>query len=114
MIADGDLDIANGKIISSRQAVRRRVSADVVIRSSRQGRIGGQVLDISEYGCKLDISGCVVEAGQQLTIKLSNMESWSGLVRWTDGQIVGVQFDSPLHSAVVDHLAKINLLVGSK
>lgn len=104
-------NIANGRIIFARQGIRRRLGAKAVIRNSRQGRIGGEVIDISEHGCKLNLFDCSIEPGQRLTVKLGNMESWGGSVRWVNGQIAGVQFDLPLHSAVVDHLAKSNLVV---
>lgn len=99
------------RVIFERKDPRRPVNAKAVIRNSRQGRIGGQVIDISENGCKLDLFGTAVERGQSVTIKLGDMESWAGTVRWVNGQIVGVQFHMPLHSAIVDHLSKRRLEV---
>ncbi len=95
-----------GRMIFARKDERRRLNTKATIRDSRQGCVGGQVIDISENGCKLDLFACSVERGQKVTIKLTNMESWTGSVRWVNGQIVGVQFDMPLHSAVVDHLIR--------
>lgn len=99
------------RVILERKDPRRPLNAKAVIRNSRQGRIGGQVIDISENGCKLDLFDTAVEVGQTVTIKLDDLESWAGSVRWVNGQIVGVQFDLPLHSAVVDHLSKKRLEV---
>lgn len=87
------------------------MKALATVRDGRQGRIGGKVIDISENGCKLDLFEARAEQGQIVTIKLSNMESWPGWVRWVDGTVIGVQFKSPFHSSVLDHLCKANLEV---
>lgn len=94
-----------GRPIVERRDPRRELKAPAVIRNNFQGRIGGQVIDISEHGCKLQLGTERGEIGDKVTIKLGNFESWPGVIRWVNGPIVGVEFASPLHSSVVDHLS---------
>lgn len=94
------------RFLIERKEDRRALKAEAVIRNITQGRIGGQMIDISESGCKIDLFNSSASPGQVVTIKLENMESWAGYVRWVDGSIVGVQFERRLHSAVVDHLSR--------
>jgi hypothetical protein len=89
-----------------RRNVRRELNADAVVRSSSQGRVGGHVIDISEHGCKLELEVDRMLPEQRLMIKLPNLETQAGVVRWVSGRIVGVEFHEPLHSAVVEHLSQ--------
>lgn len=99
------------RVLIERKNPRRPINTAALIRSISQGRIGGQLLDISEHGCKIDLFNTSVALGQIVTIKLDNMESWTGHVRWVNERIVGVEFDHALHSAVVDHLSRSRMSV---
>ncbi len=85
---------------------RRAFNSEARIRSINQGQVGGQVLDISEKGCKLVLHTEKMLPGQSLTIKIPEIETLVAYVRWRKGKIVGVEFVRPMHSAVVDHLVR--------
>ncbi|WP_338465765.1 PilZ domain-containing protein [Novosphingobium sp. ZN18A2] len=89
-----------------RQSERKPFGAEAVIRNNRYNRIGGRLIDISEHGCKIDLFSGSAEPGNFVTIKLDGMESWAGEVRWAEDSIVGVQFQRPLHPAIVEHLSQ--------
>ncbi|MDE2562287.1 MAG: PilZ domain-containing protein [Sphingomonadales bacterium] len=89
-----------------RRDPRRELAAEAVIKNARQLRIGGSLVDISEHGCRIEIHVGTAERDQIVTIRLGNMDSWAGVVRWSNGSQVGIEFMTPLHSAVVDHLSQ--------
>ena len=45
--------------------------------------------------------------GQRVVIRPKGLEGVSGVVRWTEGQQAGVEFDMPLYEPVVDHLCQL-------
>jgi hypothetical protein len=94
-----------GRVIVERRAPRRELQSPATIRNNFQGRIGGQVIDISEHGCKLELANENGEIGDKVTIKLDGFESWAGVIRWANGKTVGVEFQWPLHVSVVEHLS---------
>lgn len=111
MLPTDDSPMDAPRVLLERKNLRRPINTEAFIRNITQGRIGGQLLDISEHGCKIDLFNTSAKPGQIVTIKLDNMESWTGRVRWAKEQIVGVEFDRALHSAVVDHLSRSRLSV---
>jgi hypothetical protein len=103
---EGSHSAPSKRFLIERQQIRKQLNADVVIRKVTQGMIGGRLIDISEQGCKIELRHSQVSPGQKITIKLSDMELWSGQVIWTQGPMVGVLFERPMHPAVVDHLSR--------
>lgn len=95
----------------ARKHHRRELSAEAIVRSSNRARIGGKVLDISENGCKLSLFRGTAFIDNCVTVKMPNVESWPGTIRWVNDTTVGIEFDRPLYSAVVDYLSKSNLEV---
>ena len=100
-----------GRVIVERRAPRRELQSPATIRNNLQGRIGGQVIDISEHGCKLELANENGEVGAKVTIKLDGFESWAGVIRWANGKTVGVEFEWPLHVTVVEHLSSKRISV---
>ena len=86
-----------------RRTDRVRVNAEVTLR--RSGNVSYQVhaYDLSPLGCKLEF----VERPQlaeRVWIKFEGLGSIEGLVCWTDGFRVGVEFTSPIYPAVFETL----------
>lgn len=94
-----------------RREVRAPIDTQAVIRNNHHERIGGGVYDISENGCRIELFVGMAQLGQFVTIKLPGFESWSGVVRWTRGSQIGVEFARGLHPAVVDHIARNHAIV---
>ena len=96
---------------SARPQVRRKserlpLNASAVVKRYQSGRrIRAQLCDLSDVGCKM-ISQEAVGMGTQLLIKMPGLEFWTATVAWRQGEVAGLQFQKPLHPAVVEHLAK--------
>lgn len=106
MIGPGAPENTRQRILLERRHERRELNREALIRNCLQGRIGGQVLDISENGCKLFLHNNSARAGQMITIKMEGLESLSGTIRWIDDGFAGVEFHRQLYPAVVDHLSR--------
>ena len=59
------------------------------------------VVDLSQGGCGIETSA-YLEAGARVWLKLPGLQSWPARVAWVDGVRAGLQFDNPLHAAVVE------------
>lgn len=59
------------------------------------------VVDLSQGGCGVETSAWL-EAGARVWLKLPGLQSWPARVAWADGARAGLQFDNPLHAAVVE------------
>lgn len=106
----GNLNTPHSPFVARRED-RKKLRADAVIRNSLKVRIGGTITDISEHGCKLQLTCGDPVPGQPVTIKIDGMESWTGHIRWPKGKTVGIEFQHHLHPAVVDHLARTQPIV---
>ena len=62
------------------------------------------ILDLSERGCRFhDRFGHLTE-GTLLTIKLGPIGPVEAKVRWCESEYVGVEFLTPLHPSVMEHI----------
>ena len=62
------------------------------------------VLDLSEHGCRFhDRFGHLTEQ-TLLTIKLGPIGPVEGTVRWREHEHVGIEFNTPLHPSVLEHI----------
>ncbi len=66
------------------------------------------IADLSRHGCRITAAGLRLAVGQRIVIKPRGLEGLTGTIRWWTGQYGGVQFDFPLHPAVVDHLCRLH------
>lgn len=64
------------------------------------------VLDISEGGCRFfDKFGRLIP-GAQITVRIGAIGPIPATVRWTEGSVVGVEFDNPIYGPVLDHIRR--------
>ncbi len=64
------------------------------------------VQDISTTGCKFYDRFSNLQTGNYLSIRVGNIGPIDAAVRWKEGTIVGVRFDSPMHASVLEHMVK--------
>ena len=84
-----------------RRFARVGVSVPAGLRAPERPFSPVTVIDLSRNGCGIEVQSHV-EAGARVWIALPNLESWPARVCWaTDGR-AGLEFDRPLHPAVVD------------
>ncbi|MXP29031.1 hypothetical protein GRI58_09365 [Porphyrobacter algicida] len=67
-----------------------------------------QFEDISEFGCRFhDLIGRLAP-GDRLTLRIGEFGPIGAHVKWNDRRIIGIEFDQPLHPAVLDHINQFN------
>ena len=96
---------------SVRDAARLRRDPRVEVGTTCRIRIGSgpwrlaSVVDISRSGFRIAwLPQCSV--GRQIWIRFPGLEAMPASVQWRDLGGVGCQFIRPLHSSVLDHLAR--------
>ena len=91
--------------------MQRRQDARIPVEILSRYRTGSglahivQVSDLSRSGCMLHQNYSALEVGKRLTIRLDTIGPIDSIVRWKEGLKVGIQFLSPLHPSMADHLA---------
>lgn len=86
-----------------RKAERISVNAEVALRRSAQLNYRVRAYDASPLGCKLEFVERP-ELEERVWVKFEGLDALEGLVCWTDGFVVGVNFVRPIHPAVFDAL----------
>lgn len=69
-------------------------------------RGSGELSDISTKGCCIATRDLFLSVGSRVVIRPEGMEGLTGIVRWIDGQIAGVEFDSLLYEPIMNHLVE--------
>lgn len=65
-----------------------------------------RVSNLSRSGCLLHQNYSVLRPGKMLTIRLGEIGPIEAVVRWQDGLKIGLEFLTPLHQAMMDHLSR--------
>ena len=93
--------------VLTRRADRRAVSSNVVVQSNNGDRIGGQLRDISAYGCNLVCDADWLRIGRFISLRLSKEWTIQAIVRWTRDGATGVEFLRPISNGEADLLASL-------
>jgi hypothetical protein len=99
MRLDATLERAAGEDARRYQRVAVRLGAGFEGPERPSSRVA--VVDLSTHGCGIEIDSHV-ESGARVWIKLPGLQSWKSRVVWSDNGRAGLEFESPLHPAVVD------------
>jgi hypothetical protein len=62
------------------------------------------VTDLSIAGCKFEDRFNNLRPGSIISIRIGNIGPLTGTVMWFDNATAGIQFDSPIHASVLDHM----------
>ena len=87
----------------SRGTPRRTVSAQVRLKRSGATSYPVRAYDISEQGCKVEF----VErprVGETVWVKFDALEAMRSTVRWTEAFTVGLEFERPIDTRVLEWL----------
>ena len=90
-----------------RREVRKALTMNVLCRTVRD-RVEVALSDISCNGCRIAPGSISLTEGQTITLRPKGLESLTGTVRWCSDKGIGIEFDYPLHPAVVDHLCRLH------
>lgn len=72
----------------------------------RIGTVAGSVLlyNLSAGGCMIEVTGLPVGVGDLVEMNLDGVHDVCGSVVWAHDGCAGVNFEAPLHEAIVRHL----------
>ena len=98
--------IERGSAYDRRQYVRRPVSIGAGLGANDRPSSSVIVVDLSTHGCGFEAT-CHLETGARVLLKLPGLESWPARIAWTEEGRGGLQFDRPLHDAVVERYARM-------
>lgn len=90
--------------------VRQQERRIVQVAGRYRNRIGVTkdiwIKDISETGCRFFDKFSVLETGSTILFRVGEIGPISADVKWREKSIVGVKFQQPLHTTVLDHIIR--------
>ena len=98
--------IERGNAYDRRQYVRRPVHIGAGLGANDRPASAIVVVDLSTHGCGFEAT-CHIETGARVWLKLPGLESWPARIAWADQGRGGLEFDRPLHEAVVERYARL-------
>lgn len=90
-----------------REHLRQKLILSAKVRCGGQP-IDGQIVNLSEAGCKVTAVTHRAEIGASVFIKPSGLELIVGRVIWSQDNQFGVEFEQHIYRPVVDHLVRAN------
>ena len=87
-----------------RREGRRRILMDVRCRIGPGMSPLVWLTDITTFGCQLVIREGSLKEEQNVVIKLEGIDGISGKVTWVYRSNAGIEFERPLHEAVLKHV----------
>jgi hypothetical protein len=98
--------IERGSAYDRRRSVRQPVLIGAGLGSSDRSSSSVTVVDLSTDGCGIEAT-CHLETGARVWLKLPGLESWPARIAWAEEGRGGLQFDRPLHDAVVERYTRL-------
>ena len=86
-----------------RREERRNLEMYAKLRTSHEC-IVVQIRNITQYGCQILGNWVFLKQNTRIMLRPDGFESFASTVRWVLPEKAGIEFDRPLHPAVVDHL----------
>lgn len=90
-----------------REHLRQKLTLPAKVRFGGQ-LVDGQIVNLSEAGCKLKVVTRHVQVGTSVYIKPVGLELVIGKVIWAEDYQLGVAFVQRIYRPVVDHLVRFN------
>jgi hypothetical protein len=98
--------IERGSAYDRRQYVRRPVNIGAGLAGNDRPASSVVLFDLSTHGCGFEAT-CHIETGARVWLKLPGLESWPARIAWAADGRAGLEFDRPLHDAVVERYARM-------
>jgi hypothetical protein len=90
---------------SPRKSARVTISAEVQLRRRGHHNYCVSIFDLSPEGCRVDPLE-KPQLDEELCVKFDGLEALVATVCWIEGNTAGVEFQRPIHPAVVDLIVK--------
>lgn len=88
-----------------RWVVREAVQTGADLRERGRPRFSVQVINLSTHGCAVK-SRLMVATGSRSWITLPTLQSWYASVVWRRGDVMGLEFEEPMHRAVTEMIVQ--------
>ncbi len=92
--------------LDRRYEERRDIGAWGRYRTGRGIARDVKILDVHANGCRFYDKFGALKADTHMVMRIGNIGPLLTHVRWTDGPVVGAEFEEPLYGAVLDHITK--------
>ncbi|NNC47649.1 MAG: hypothetical protein HKO13_04360 [Sphingomonas sp.] len=86
-----------------RREPREPVTCVIKARGAGLRETKAKLEDITRLGCRLEMFSAV-NVHDEIWVRLPNLEPLRAVVCWADKFQVGVEFNTPIHPAVFEHL----------
>lgn len=87
---------------------RRAVGLLGKVRWSVSLRADVYLLDLSLRGCRIQFAAEPMSVGTAVFIRPADLCTLRSTVRWSTAYAMGLEFDHPLHPAVLEHLVTVS------
>ena len=102
---EGSSSINENSILGGEHRLDERHEITIVARiRTPTGSRDVTIEDLSGKGCKFADRSGYLAVGTPITVKLGPIGPIESLVRWREGKKAGVEFATPLHPSVLDHI----------
>jgi len=91
-----------------RASDRVKVEATASLSASLANSVEGRLYDLSATGCALELDFASFDVGDDVWFRIDTIQPWKGVVRWRDGNKIGVEFVRPFYPAVFELIAQAN------
>lgn len=95
--------LERGAVFDRRRYMRHAVQIGGGLSANIRPALRILVTDLSVGGCGIELD-VELETGGRVWLKLPGLESLPARVAWTADGRAGLEFDHPLHPAVVEHV----------
>ena len=90
-----------------RRAPRLAISLAASVRERSRPAFSVTMVDLSTHGCRIELMSDL-EPGSWVWLKLPGLEARYSRIAWCRGCFAGIEFEVPLHEAVVDCLVGLD------
>ena len=90
-----------------RRVTRIALSLAASLRERGRTAVAVSLVDLSTHGCRIEL-GSDLEPGSWVWLKLPGLEARYSRIAWCRGCFAGVEFEVPLHDAVVDCMVRLD------
>jgi hypothetical protein len=89
---------------------RREPRHEVQVAGRYRSRVGASrdiwIKDISETGCRFFDKFSVLPVDTNITFRVGTIGPIPARVRWREKSVIGIQFETPLHPSVLEHIVR--------
>ncbi len=105
-MSDGEPEHSKKSALETRRQSRRDVQVAGRYRAGLGVNKDIWIKDVTAEGCRMFDKYSTLQPGRQISVKIGNIGPIAAEVRWREQNTVGIRFEQPLHSAVLEHVVQ--------